>query len=177
MMIKFIYIPTLFSCHAALGKARDEVPELIAARPDQTISSVVVPHKSLQIEAGFVMENSESDFTSQQSFAYYSTLFRYGLLEDFELRLGLEYLGDKVEIKNTDTATTLSGLSPMCTGFKVEIADEDGWKPETAFLGGPVLPFTAYKSFKPEYTAADIRFAFSHTLSDKFSLGYNLGTA
>jgi hypothetical protein len=175
MMIKFTYILTLFLNFAALVKAQDEVPELITDRPDQTESSVVVPHKSLQIETGFVMENSETDFTSQQSFAYNSTLLRYGLLENFELRLGLEYLDEKVKIKNTDTTTTLSGLSPLYAGFKVKIADEDGVKPEIAFLGGLVLPFTANKGFKPDYSAADIRFAFSHTLSDKFSIGYNLG--
>lgn len=175
MRMKFIFILTIFLSLAALVKAQEVVPELITDRPDQTESSVVVPHKSLQIETGFVMENNKADLASQKSFAYNSTLLRYGLLKNFELRLGLEYLGEKVTINNTDTTTTMSGFSPLYTGFKVKIADEDGWKPEIAFLGGLLLPFTANKDFKPEYSAADIRFAFSHTLSDRFSVGYNLG--
>lgn len=175
MRTKFIYILTVFLGLAAFVNAQDEVPELITDRPDQTESSVVVPHKSLQIETGFVMENDETDLVSQKSFAYNSTFLRYGLLENFELRLGLEYLGEKVQIKNTDTTTAISGLSPLYTGFKVKISNEDGWKPEIAFLGGLVFPFTADEDFKPNYSAADIRFAFSHTLSNRFSLGYNLG--
>lgn len=121
------------------------------------------------------MENSETDLFHQKSFAYNTTLLRYGLLKNFELRLGLEYLGEKSEIKNTETTDSYSGLSPLYTGFKVKIADEQGWKPEFAILGGLVFPFTAEENFKPEYTATDIRLAFSHTLSDRFSLGYNLG--
>ncbi|MBN2812611.1 MAG: transporter [Bacteroidales bacterium] len=156
-------------------KAQDEIPELITDRPDQTESSAVVPHKSLQIETGFVMENNETDLTKQKLFAYNTSLLRYGLFDNLELRLGLAYLGEKVSIKNTDTTNTFSGLSPIYTGFKVKIANEDGWKPEIALLCGMVLPFTAHDDFKPEYSAANIRLAFSHTLSDKFSIGYNLG--
>jgi hypothetical protein len=37
------------------------------------------------------------------------------------------------------------------------------------------LPFTARKDFRALHPAAIMRFAFSHTLSDRFSFGYNLG--
>jgi hypothetical protein len=158
-----------------IAKAQDEIPELITDRPDQTESSSVVPHKSLQIETGFLLENNKTDFTKQKSFAYNTTLLRYGLIENFELRLGMEYLRDKVSIKNTDTTNTFSGLSPIHTGFKLKIANEDGWKPEIAFLGGLTLPFTADENYKTDYSAANIRFSFAHTLSNKFSIGYNLG--
>lgn len=164
-----------FIAFSLIVEAQYETIELITDRPDQTESSSVVPRKSLQIETGFVMENNETEFIEQKSYAYNTTLLRYGMLENFELRLGLEYSGEKVSIKNTDTVQTFSGLSPIYAGFKVKIADEEGWKPEIAFLGGLVLPFTANDDFKPEYSAASIRFAFSHTLSDRFSIGYNLG--
>ncbi|MDA3943120.1 MAG: transporter [Bacteroidetes bacterium] len=172
MRTKLILFLTIISGYI---QAQNMVPELITDRPDQTESSVVVPLKSLQIETGFVLENDENDLIKQKSFTYNTTLLRFGLLKNFELRLGLEYLGEKVEIKKNDTLNSFSGLSPISTGFKVKIADEDGWKPEIAFLGGLVLPFTANDDFKPDYSAATIRFAFSHTISERFSLGYNLG--
>ena len=78
-------------------------------------------------------------------------------------------------MKNEDITDKISGFSPLYTGFKVNIAEESGWKPEIAFLGGIALPFTAKKDYKPSNVAADMRFAFTHTLSDRFSLGYNLG--
>lgn len=172
MKIKFVLF---FLIITASTKAQDNTPELITDRPDQTESSAIVPHHSLQIETGFVMESLETDLTIQKSFAYNTTLLRYGLLENFELRLGLDYLGENVKNKNTDIRNTISGLSPVYAGFKVKIAKEHSWRPEIAFLGAMVLPFTANKGFKTEYSAANIRFAFSHTLSERFSLGYNLG--
>jgi len=133
MRTKFMLILTITTIYA---KAQNEAPELITDRPDQTESSTVVPHKSLQIEAGFVMENNETNFFKQKSFAYNITLLRYGLLENFELRLGLDYLGEQIEIKNTDSTNTISGIGPVYAGFKVQITEEDGWKPEIDFLGG-----------------------------------------
>ena len=175
MHLKIKCILTILLSIAAWARAQDEIPELITDRPDQTESSTVVPHKSFQIETGFVLENDETDLFKQSSYAYNTTLLRYGLLENFELRLGLDYLGEKTEVKNINTTNTVSGFSPVYTGFKVKIADKDGWKPEIAFLGGLILPFTAKDDFKPEHTAANIRFSLSHTLSDRFSIGYNLG--
>jgi hypothetical protein len=158
-----------------VSKAQETVPELVTDRPDQTESSAVVPVKSLQIETGFIWENDESDTYKHSTIVYNSTLLRYGLLDRMELRLGLGYVSDKVKIKNTDTVNTTSGVTPLYTGFKVYITKENGWMPEIAFLGGLVIPAFAKEEFKAPNSAPTMRFAFSHTLSERFSLGYNLG--
>lgn len=160
---------------SVLVYASDETPGLVTDRPDQTESSSVVPLKSLQIETGFVMEKTETNSRKEQSFAYNTTLLRYGLLKNFELRLGIEYLGDHINDQALSTQTKISGLSPLYAGFKVNISEEDGLKPELAVMGGLSLPFTAGDDYVSTYTAAGLRFAVSHTLTDRFSLGYNLG--
>ncbi|PLX17502.1 MAG: transporter [Salinivirgaceae bacterium] len=151
--------------------------ELVTDRPDQTESSVTVPLKSLQIETGFLMETTKSDYLEINDFAYNTTLFRYGLLENFELRLGLEFLGSDVKLKgaDTDTSYSLNGLSPLYVGFKVMVRKEEGIWPEVAFIAGLDIPNTANEDFRPDYSTPSFRFAFSHTLNDRFSLGYNLG--
>jgi len=151
-----------------LASAQDNPPELITDRPDQTESSAIIPLRLLQIETGFVMEQITSGNITMNSYAYNTTLLRYGLLKNFELRLGLEFLG-------SNTPDSPSGLGPLHTGFKAKIMNENGWKPEMAILAGVNLPFTANDYYAPENTAAGFRFAFSHTLSEKLSLGYNLG--
>ncbi len=167
---------TLFLLMLTLvAQSQENEPELITDRPDQTESSVTVPLKSVQIESGFLLENDQSDLLNLRSITYNSTLLRYGLLNNFELRLGLEYLEERVKFRDLDITNTVSGLMPMHAGFKVKIADEKGWLPEFAFLGGMILPFTADKAFKPEYSGGNMRLAFSHILSDRFSLGYNFG--
>lgn len=171
-MNRILLFPLLF---LSLFATAQTTPELITDRPDQTESSSVVPHKFLQIETGFLLENKSSDLFKHKSYAYNSTLLRYGLLQNFELRLGVDYLSDRFEMKNQDITNKISGFGPLYTGFKVNIAEEDGWKPEIAFLGGVALPFTAKKAYKPSHVSADMRFAFTHTLSERLSLGYNLG--
>ncbi|HKK60012.1 MAG TPA: transporter [Salinivirga sp.] len=170
-----IQITLFFIVLAFVVQAQENVPVLITDRPDQTESSVTVPVKSLQIETGFMLANEQTDLFDLSSITYNTTLLRYGLLDNFELRLGLEYLEEKVEFQDTDETDKANGFSPLYTGFKVKVADENGWLPEVAFLGGLILPFTADKAFKPEYVGGNMRLAFAHTLSERFSLGYNLG--
>lgn len=170
-----ILISTLFLFFAVALQAQQQVPDLVTDRPDQTESAATVPKHFLQIETGFILENDENEISRNKSFAYNTTLLRYGLWDNFELRLGAAYLGDNVTKKNSDFSQNIAGFSPLHVGFKVKVAEEKGLRPDIAFLGGLELPFTAGSDYKPSYTAATMRFAFSHTLTDRFSLGYNLG--
>jgi hypothetical protein len=154
---------------------QDEVPELVTDRPDQTEASRVVPAGTLQLETGFIVENKETNLEKQRALVYNTSLFRYGLSKRFELRLGLAYLENRTEFKEMDSVHTVHGFSPLYTGFKIQILEEDGWIPETALIGGLVLPFSAAEEFKPQNTGVGMRFSMSHTLSNRFSLGYNLG--
>lgn len=175
-MKKIVIIVAIFFYTTIVLFAQNK-KELVTDRPDQTESSVTVPYKSLQIETGFLMESKVMDIHEFTDYAYNTTLLRYGLQDNFELRVGLEYLGSKNKINGGSVDTTLrtDGFSPLYLGFKVLVREEDGILPEIAFLGGLNLPQTANKSFRPDYTAPSIRFSFSHTLTDMFSIGYNLG--
>lgn len=157
------------------GWSQKEVPELVTDRPDQTESSAVVPLRSLQVETGLVLTGDKTDLAEFRSFRYNTTLLRYGLFKNFELRAGLEYLNESEKLLDTGDMSSLTGFSPLYLGFKTRITEERGWLPEIAFLGGVSLPFTALKDFRALHPAAIMRFAFAHTLSERFSFGYNLG--
>lgn len=148
--------------------AFSQTHELITDRPDQTESAQVVPLNSLQIESGIA---NEVGIFGMNTFTPNSTLLRFGLFENFELRLGAEY-----SILTSDmTAQKIRGLNPLYVGMKFQITDEDGLYPGIAFLGGLNLPIFASKDFKTNKLAPDFRFSISHTLADWLSLGYNLG--
>jgi hypothetical protein len=169
-------ISTLCALFAALVlHGQSQTPPLVTDRPDQTESAAIVPLHFLQIETGFILSNDETDLSHDRSFTYNTTLLRYGLWDGFELRLGASFLGDNISNKNADYSQNYAGFSPLYAGFKVKVVEEEGVRPEIAFLSALVLPFTAGTDYKPSYTAATMRFAFSHTLSDRLSLGYNLG--
>ena len=155
--------------------AQEKRPELITDRPDQTESAVVVPLRSLQIETGFLMQKNETDLAVERLLSYNTTLLRYGLLERLELRIGLDLLSEKLEVKNTDIKEHITGTGPLLLQFKYKVAEERGWIPDIAFIGGATLPCVAKEFFRTSGVAPAFRLALSHTLSDRLALGSNLG--
>jgi hypothetical protein len=147
---------------------------LVTDRPDQTESASVVGTARIQIESGFLFERNELDKPGagkEKTNEYLSTLVRVGLNDLVELRVGLAYATyDKSLLKDKQ-----QGFTPLIAGLKFRIADQEGWRPEIAFLGHLAVQSVAERVFRAQYIAPDFRFAFAHDLSGRISLGYNLG--
>lgn len=156
---------TLSFILAAIVNAQDIGP-LQADRPDQTESPSVVPHDHFQFESGFAFEHASSTLSS---IAHPSVLLKYGIRDFVEVRLILELTSVKVG------NNTVSGLNPVTAGFKVRMLDEDGIIPMTSFLGHVSFPRLASSDFKAKYYAPSARLAMQHTLTESFSLAYNIG--
>jgi hypothetical protein len=157
--------------------AQDIMPAtgpMVTDRPDATESARIVPRTYLQIESGSYYESFREGNGSYRTHGYNTTLIRYGLLDNLELRLGWDY-EEQIARVAPSTSSLLSGLSPLLFGVKVAISEEKTGGPAMAVLGHLALPFFAGVDFRPATTGIDLRFAFSHTLSEKSSLGYNLG--
>ncbi len=148
--------------------------ELVTDRPDQTEAPVLIPKGALQIETGFVMEPDQQDAYQVTNYTYNSSLIKYGINSNLELRLIMEYLGENRKHIAQDTETQMRGFSPLALGIKSKISEEKGILPQIAFIGHININFLE-SEFQSEYTAADFRFTFNHSLNEKFSLGYNLG--
>lgn len=144
----------------------DSIPPLITDRPDATESSFLVPKGYFQIELGSQFSNGNF----LEDLTYGTGLLRVGVLDNLEFRLGLDYTRSKFKEKNLEEEFYV--FSPLLVGFKIGIAKEKGILPEMALLGHLSLPYTS-ESF--DTTGLDIRFAFSHTLSDQSGIAYNLG--
>lgn len=149
--------------------------ELVTDRPDATEAPTVVPAGSLQVETGALFTSFEKKNTLEEVYTYNTTLLRYGILDNVELRVGWSLDEVQTTIDKEATEATNARFSPLLFGAKVAIAAENGWKPEIGLIGHLFLPFTAPKEIRPQYTSADFRFAFNHTLSDRSGLAYNLG--
>lgn len=59
--------------------------------------------------------------------------------------------------------------------MKIQLAKEKGWMPEIAAIPALVLPFTAYRPFRSDYIEPELILAFSNTLNNWLTLGYNIG--
>jgi hypothetical protein len=84
-------------------------------------------------------------------------------------------MGMNEHFSYNDSTSFAHGFAPLYAGFKIQITREKRALPEIALLSALVLPFTAAESQRPSHTGVNLRLSVSHTLSEIFSLGYNLG--
>jgi hypothetical protein len=166
-LIVFIIFVTL----AQIANAQDDVG-LVTDRPDQTESPVLVPRKALQVETGFVWENDRIANDQQTNLFYNSTLLRYGINSNLELRFVSEYLSQT--IRTDESAKQHHGFGPIALGMKLKLADEKDFWPQAGLICHVQLK-TGSAEWTPAYTAVDLRFAFANNLNPKWSLSYNLG--
>lgn len=165
----------ILGCYALNAQDEPGQREMITDRPDQTESPSLVPKGSLQVESGMFYEAFEESEIKTKITGYNTSLFRYGLLENLELRLGFDVQEVDNEFRGQQLSNQETGISPLLLGAKIGIARENGIFPEIGFLGHLYLPFAASSQYKPETTGVDFRFAFSHSLSEKSGLAYNIG--
>lgn len=173
--IVFILLLMGFSSVLLAQEDADSPPPMVTDRPDATEASSVVPKGTLQVETGGFYESFEENDIKFERSVYNTTLLRYGLLDNFELRLGWNFEEQRFKTAGAQIGDALNGLSPLLFGMKLSIAEEKNGFPEIGLIGHLFLPLSASKDFKPETTGADFRFSLSHTLSEKSSLGYNVG--
>lgn len=178
--IVFLFVSTFLFLGIFRSSAQDNdgnLGALITDRPDVTESPTTVPKGYLQIETGSFFEAFEENNIEVERTVFNTTLLRYGIFENLELRVGWNI--ERITTRNLGVAIapSLNGFSPLALGFKVAITDEKGVLPEIGLLGSAALPFLASTDFKPETTGIDLVFAFGHTLSDTSSLSYNLGAS
>jgi hypothetical protein len=142
-----------------------EVEFIQTDRPDQTETPFIVPKNYLQMESGFSYEKFGEEIKTYTS---PSLLTKYGLSDKFEVGLITEYV-------TVESEETLHGLLPLTVRFKQNITEEKGLIPMTSFIGYLSIPDAASADYKSKYYAPGFRFTMQHTLSDKLTLGYNLG--
>ncbi len=143
-----------------------EIGPIQTDRPDLTESAYNVPSGFFQFESGFMRIYASS---SAQLNVHPTLLFKYGLSPAFELRL----ITDLVTSVNNEVKETM--FLPVAIGVKIAVSEEKGLIPKTAFIGHLRVPFGGNSDFPNTYIVPSFRFTMQHNLSDRLSLGYNLG--
>jgi hypothetical protein len=156
---------------------------IMTDRPDQTECPSLTPKGWFQVETGYQREYDRDKETNAQTECtlFNSTLWKYGLSHNFELRVITEVQQDKY-ISSTrfnesekDSTSTISGFSPIAVGCKVFVCEEKGIRPKTSLISHIELPYIASGVYKPNFIVPRFRFTMAHTLSERFTLSYNLG--
>ena len=84
-------------------------------RPDQTESPAITPKNHLQIETGVFYEKTDRD---SENFSHPTVLWKYGINENFELRMITEFNSEKMGSNRN------AGVSPLSLGFKTRLSEE-----------------------------------------------------
>lgn len=163
--MKNTWIIFILSYNLAVGQVKMETD-----RPDQTECSSVIPVKVIQVETGGIYTNTYST----HKFNYPTTLIRFGLLSSMEIRLiAGEFQSEKSYVKNLGEEK--NGFEPVEVGTKISVCDEKRLRPQIAFLGHLSVTPSENDNIQKLIVMPNFRFSLAHTLSDVFSLGYNLG--
>lgn len=139
---------------------------IITDRPDQTESSSTIPIKSLQFETGILIESIKSE----KQFLTPTILTRYGLVKNIELRLLTQY----ERLKNKINHETIEGISDLEIGTKIQLYKKESSPTEIAFITHLVLP-TASKKLSNDKIGTINKLSISHSISELFGIGYNIG--
>jgi hypothetical protein len=142
--------------------------QIVTDRPDQTESSSTVGGGSFQIEAGLEVGFEGEDGISTRYILAPTTLFRYGITEGIELRL----LSQLESMKMGDQH--ILGIPDMEIGTKIQVLRREDVNTEIAFLTHLLVPSGSGDLTNGHYGTIN-KIAVSHQLSEKMSLGYNVG--
>ncbi len=162
--------------------------EIITDRPDKTESVETVGKNKFQVETGMEYSFLKSELQnilpgtlSFKTVTLPTTLIRFGILKNVELRFGFDFdyssgtleLPTQPEFSNTQT-TSLT-LNPPTLGVKYEAAKGEGIIPDFSILGALKIPKIGDESKQAEYFVPELVLLFSNEINDKFSVGYNIG--
>jgi len=153
----------------------DSVPVLNSDRPTQSESPYLM-HKGLfQIETGALYVDRDDEEKSLERLNLGTTLLRYGVFPNFEIRLSEGYESVHVYTKENAQDSTESGMGPITAGFKVLVAHEKGIRPEMSIMGSITIRQLGDDAFTPTNSYPTGLLLCSHSLTKKLSLGYNIG--
>jgi len=143
--------------------------ELVTDRPDQTESAIAVPIYTLQIETGLSYESLKESGIGISNYTFGGTLFRYGMFNNIELRLGTAYLV-------TTAQSTKNGFGDFLLGTKINLMREDYAPLDMGILAHALLPI-GDAAFNPVNVEPEIIFALSKSVTERMSASVNLGSS
>ncbi|NNK40118.1 MAG: transporter [Winogradskyella sp.] len=171
----FLGVALLLCTSCMFSQEENSVQPLVTDRPDATEASSTVGQGILQFETGGQYESFDKNNIKSEDYTFNTMLIRYGILDNLELRLGWDFVEGVTKVNGNTLDNVTSGFSPLLLGMKLDITEENGAMPEIALIGHVFPVFSASADYRPEYTGVDFRFSLSHTLSERSSLGYNIG--
>lgn len=149
--------------------AQEEQPTLSADRPGYTWGTDVMPLHKISWENGF---GYESETNGPHTVTLNTTIVRYGIFENVELRVGTDFL-----TWNDGQAMEPSfGVEPLAFGTKLKVYEGTRILPSVGLLAELKSPHIGSKELLPHHLAPSLYLIFENNINDWFDICYNVGT-
>lgn len=142
--------------------------QIVTDRPDQTESSSTVGYGNLQLESGFLISYEEQIPIVNRQILAPTSLLRYGITNNIELRLL-----NQLELRKSGIIKN-QGVSDLEVGLKIELFGNENCNTEIAYLSHLVMP-TGTFGLRGDKFGTINKLAVSHELRPNVGIGYNLG--
>lgn len=151
-----------------LCQAQEELPTLSADRPGFTWGTEVMHHHKLSWENGI---GYESETNGPHTATLNTTIVRYGIFENVELRVGSSFLMWNDGLAEEPTF----GMAPLTFGTKIKVYDGTDLLPSIGLLAEFQSPRLGSKDLLPSHLAPSLYLLFENDINDWFYLCYNVG--
>lgn len=157
---------------------------LVTDRPDFTESTEAIPPGHFQLEAGYTFSYDKEKGVRSRDHTAPELLFRIGLIENLELRIGWDGYSytDTQSRGTTPGGRSVSvddwsqGANDMSLGFKYKLLEQDGVIPHFGVIGEVTVPSGSSISSSGDVDP-NLVLLFAYDISDSFSLAGNVGFA
>ena len=141
----------------------------------QTIEPSATIHKnSLQIEIESLYTIQKEGIMEMKSWSIPSALFRFGLLEGFEIQLNTPIIKEELW-ENDHLIHSLNKFDDIQVGLSINLWEEKKLLPQTSVMIRAILPTDS--QFRLNKLGKLCSLNFLNTISEKLSLNYNFGYA
>ena len=162
----FLFVFLVFA--SMLCFAQDELPTVVPDRPGYTWGTDVTPHQKLIWDHGFGFEKTPEDGST---FTLSSSVLRYGLFENMELRVGTDFM----MYNDGDAMEPTFGINPLTIGTKLKVYEGSGILPSIGLLAEVQSPHVGSKDLLPSHLAPSMYLVFENPVTDWFGICYNVG--
>ena len=149
-------------CHA-----QEEEFSFPTDRPGNVWGTEVLPFHTISWENGFSFERVQGERT----IALPSTILRYGIFENVEVRVGTDFQ----LLEEQPSQTQLFGITPLTIGTKILCFEGTDYLPSVGVLAQLQSPHVGSVDLLPDHLAPALYLIFENDINDWFAVCYNVG--
>lgn len=165
MKKRFLLFALLFASICGFTQEELVIPP---DRPGYTWGTEVMHLGKCSWENGFSLERTPE---GQHNYTLTSTIFRYGLFENVELRVGTDLLfNDPSDLKSRQL-----GIGALTFGTKIKCYEGEGWLPSVGMVAQLQSARIGSEELLPSQPAPSMYLLFENPVNDWFYVCYNAG--